>query len=257
MQPLSAPAGRRAARRLAAAPHPVLFLDVDGTLAPIVPVPSRARVPVATRQVLDRLARSGAGLVLVSGRAARSARRVAGTGRYPILGNHGVELLEMGTLGQWTGADRPRMAAVEKKLRRLLARAWPEVRLEAKGFSVALHHRLGPARLRRLLAQARDAVGPGVLALPGRRVIDVRAEGADKGQAVLRWLAQRAPGTPRAEVLYAGDDTTDEDAFRALGREAVTIAVGRRPHGARFHSAGPAAFARWLHRLARARTDPG
>ncbi len=255
MLPLSGAAGRRAARRLAAAPHPVLFLDVDGTLAPIVPVPSRARVPASTRRILKRLVQSGARVVLVSGRAARDARRVAGTGSHPVLGNHGVELLEAGALRQWTGLSRRRMQQVERKLRRLVSRAWPGVRLEGKGFSVALHHRLGAGKLRRLLAETRATVGPGILALPGRRVIDVRAEGADKGQAVLRWLDRRAPGTPWPEVLYAGDDTTDQDAFRALGRQAVTIAVGRRPQGARFHSAGPAAFARWLERLAAVREE--
>ena len=69
-------------------------------------------------------------------------------------------------------------------------------------------------------------------ALRGRRVIDLRARGADKGAAVLRWLERTEKGKmPLSEVFYAGDDTTDEDAFQALGPRAVTVAVGQRPRG--------------------------
>ncbi|MEO8140046.1 MAG: trehalose-phosphatase, partial [Gemmatimonadota bacterium] len=89
----------------------------------------------------------------------------------------------------------------------------------------------------------------GLRALRGRRVIDVQLPGVNKGAAVERWLAHHASDT----VLYAGDDTTDEDAFRALRGRGSTIAVGPRARGAAFRTRDPATFAAWLARLAQAR----
>ncbi len=256
-QPLSASAGRAAFERLAAAPRPVLFLDVDGTLAPIVSRPEDARTPRKTRDLLQALRRTGASVVLVSGRAARDAHRVMGGEFDGILGNHGAELLRQRRVANWTARDHPGLRTATTAIARELERSWPGVRLESKGHSVALHHRLSPEELGRLLSMVRGALmGKEVEALKGRRVIDVRARGADKGAAVKRWLERTEKGkVPLSHVLYAGDDTTDEDAFRALGPKALTIAVGRRPRGAQFRTPSPATLARWLHRLERARRE--
>jgi len=253
-EPLSGTQGRTALVRLARSPHPVLFLDVDGTLAPLVKRPESARAPGRTLSLLQSLRRSGARAVLVTGREARDAHRVMGHELDGILGNHGAELLRSQRLGRWTAGDPARIDAASVAIARQL-RAWPGVRLESKAHSVALHHRLSPSELIRLVRAVRRAVGGGgIITLPGRQVVDIRAFGADKGTAVLRWLELRERGKiPLTDVMYAGDDTTDEDAFRALGSTAVTIAVGRRPKGARFRTTDPMSLARWLHRLKQAR----
>jgi trehalose-phosphatase len=253
--PLSSMEGREAFLRLAEAERPVLFLDVDGTLAPLVSRPEKARAPQRTRGLLQALRRAGAGVVLVTGRAARDAHRVVGGEFDGILGDHGAELLRRNQLALWTGRKDPGLRKATLAIALELERSWPSVRLESKGHSVALHHRLSPEELGRLLRMVRGALmGNKIEALRGRRVIDVRARGADKGAAVLRWLERTERGKiPLSEVFYAGDDTTDEDAFRALGRKAVTVAVGPRPRGARFRTPGPVALAKWLHRLERER----
>jgi trehalose 6-phosphate phosphatase len=81
-----------------------------------------------------------------------------------------------------------------------------------------------------------------------------------KGDAV-RWIARQRPG---AAVLYVGDDATDEDAFSALGAGDFGVLVdaerarrerpggGRRTH-ARHRLTGPAAVARLIDQLVRAR----
>ena len=250
MESLGSPAGRTALRRLAAAPHPVIFLDVDGTLAPLAERPPAARVPDSTRKILEALRAPAAGIVLVSGRAARDARRIAGSEFDGILGNHGAELLKGGQVRRWVRASGPGLRASERSLRWLLERELPGIRLEQKGHSIALHHRLSPTRLHRLLELVRKVLHADMAALPGRQVIDVRAREADKGAAVRRWLGRMEGGRiPAGQVLYAGDDTTDEDAFRALGRRSVTIAVGMRPRYARFRTTSPQSLARWLRQL--------
>jgi trehalose 6-phosphate phosphatase len=91
---------------------------------------------------------------------------------------------------------------------------WPE--LEDKGLTASLHYRNAPdedaarAELEEIAARARKA---GFVARFGRKVLEILPPiEANKGTAVRRLLAER--GLDRA--LYAGDDTTDLDAFHAL-----------------------------------------
>lgn len=258
MEPLSGPAGEAALRRLAAAPRPILFLDVDGTLAPLAQRPHAARVPEATREILEGLRDTAAAVVLVSGRAARDARRIAGSEFDGILGNHGADLLKGRKVRPWVPASKAGLRVSERALRGLLAREWPGIRLEHKGHSIALHHRLSRKQVHELLRIVRRVLHADIAALPGRQVIDLRAREADKGAAVERWLKRMEGGRiPVAHVLYAGDDTTDEDAFSALGRGAVTIRVGPRPRYSRFRTVTPQSLARWLRRLYRMRKKRG
>lgn len=244
----------QALRGLAAAASPVLLLDLDGTLAPIVPRPADARIPAETRWVLHRLRRSGVRVVVVSGRGARDAAGIVGDLADLVLGNHGADRWD-GRVRAWLGGDRRAMRRAARLLAPLVASV-PGSRLEAKGYSLALHHAGGNSQQGVLLREVRrQLAGSGLVASAGHRVIDVRAPGIDKGAAIVRWL-ETAGKIPPAHLLYAGDDTTDRDAFQALPRGAVTIAVGLRVTGAgaRFRTRSPHTLARWLARLVEARS---
>jgi len=69
-----------------------LFFDVDGTLAPIVPNPSDARVPDETRSQLRRLASRYALVACISGRTGDVARSIVGVPELTYVGEHGLEL---------------------------------------------------------------------------------------------------------------------------------------------------------------------
>jgi trehalose 6-phosphate phosphatase len=190
-----------------------LFLDVDGVLAPIVPRPEDARVPEETRAELRRLAARYALVACISGRAGTDAERLVGVPGLVYVGNHGLE----------ASPEAPRWAA---RLRAFLGQiGWP--RLEDKGVTAALHYRGLPdegaarSRLEQIAAAAR---AEGFRTRFGRKVLEILPPiDANKGTAVRALLAER--GLHRA--LYAGDDTTDLDGFRALdGLElAVRVAV--------------------------------
>jgi trehalose-phosphatase len=244
------PEGRAAFRRLVLAEHPLFFLDVDGTLAPIVDRPADARVPPATRRVIRWLRRTGVRVVLVSGRSVEGVRRVAPVAVDAILGDHGARVFQGGRVRPWLSADRGPLDRAARQLARRLP-GLPGVRLERKDRSLAIHLRLPAEHENRVARRLATLLrGEGLRVLHGHRVLDGQLPGVDKGHAVLRWLDRtRPPGA----VLYAGDDTTDDDAFRALARRAVTIAVGPRPRHARFRARDPATLSRWLARLAGAR----
>jgi trehalose 6-phosphate phosphatase len=200
--------------RLAAEPaRAAVLLDVDGVLAPIVPRPEDARVPATTQAELRRLDARYALVACISGRAEDDARRVVGIPELVYVGNHGLGLAD--DADEW-----------QRRLGRFLSTvSW--ARTEDKGLSAALHFRDvpdEPAARVELDEIARRARSAGFVARYGRKVLEIVPPlDADKGTAVLRLLRER--GLERA--LYAGDDTTDLDAFRALdGLElAIRIAV--------------------------------
>jgi trehalose 6-phosphate phosphatase len=199
-----------------------VLLDVDGTLAPIVTRPELAAVPEETRAELRRLVSRYALVACVSGRTGEEAAQLVGVSGVVYVGVHGLELAPEAE--RWRGALRP-----------FAAERWPW--LEDKGLTVAFHWREAEderdAR-RSLEAVAERARAAGLEARWGRKVLELRPPvEADKGTAVGALLAER--GLRRA--LYAGDDTTDLDAFRGLdGLEVgvrVAVASAEAPVGLR------------------------
>ena len=67
--------------------------------------------------------------------------------------------------------------------------------------------------------------------LEGRKVIEVRMRGVGKGLVARRISAETDPGVT---LLAIGDDRTDEELFRALPPDAITVGVGCMADGARF-----------------------
>ncbi len=189
-----------------------VLLDVDGTLAPIVARPELAAVPEETRAEVQRLAGRYGLVACVSGRTGEEAARLVGVEGVVYVGVHGLELAPEAE--SWRDALRP-----------FASESWPWV--EDKGLTVAFHWREADdeaAARRTLESIAERARAAGLEAHWGRKVLELRPPiAADKGTAVRTLLSER--GLQRA--LYAGDDTTDLDAFRGLqGLElAVRVAV--------------------------------
>jgi trehalose 6-phosphate phosphatase len=212
------PAARPALDAVARAPH-LVVLDFDGTLAPIVDDPAAAAIPGSTRALL-RLVSLLYPCAVVSGRArADLAPRLAGLPLAAIVGNHGAEA----GFGPVDRSVREAVLSWRAALGEALGRR-AGVHVEDKGLSLAVHYRAAPDRGEARRA-ARDAAAGlrGARVFAGRCVLNVvPADAHDKGAAI-EALAARL-GVPRA--VYAGDDVTDEDAFRS---RAVTtgVRVGR------------------------------
>lgn len=189
-----------------------ILLDVDGTLAPIVPRPEDARIPEETRAELARLAGRYALVACISGRPGADVARMLDVSGVAVVGEHGLELAPEAS--RWADAIAAFARSVD----------WPA---EQKPLSASFHYRRADdeAAARAYLTQvAARAEAEGLVPRWGRMVLEIRPPvDANKGTAV-RALVQRA-GVERA--LYAGDDTTDADAFRGLaGLElAVRVAV--------------------------------
>jgi trehalose 6-phosphate phosphatase len=187
-----------------------ILLDVDGTLAPIVPQPEQASVPAETQAEVERLAARYALVACISGRQGADARRLVGVDGVVYVGLHGLEL----------EAEAERYRDAIHRFAETID--WP---VEDKGLTVSFHYRgandedAARARLERVFERARDA---GFHARFGRKVLEIMPPvEAHKGTAV-RHLLERT-GLDRA--LYAGDDRTDLDAFRALEELELGVRV--------------------------------
>ena len=203
--------------------HPkksAVLTDVDGTIAPIVERHDQAEVPEQIRELLATLAERYGLVGAISGRRALDARRLVGLDQLAYSGNHGFELL-------MPGEEEPKP---DPLLYGHEGDAWafatglPEreisdlgIRIEDKGAIVALHWRGSPneGEAETWASEiANEAEWKGLVAHRGRMVLEIRPDvSIDKGRALISLLGSREIDA----ALYAGDDRTDVDAFRALG----------------------------------------
>ncbi|MGH2761451.1 MAG: trehalose-phosphatase [Thermoleophilaceae bacterium] len=196
-----------------------VLCDIDGVLAPIVRRADEARVSERTSVLLGKLVRRFGLVACISGRSALDARRLVGVGGISYAGSHGAELLRPGearpqaseAFRRWEGPVRAFVSERDTpELRRL------RVRIEDKGAIAALHWRDVPdeeAARGHLERVAGEGEAEGLAVHWGRKVLEIRPPVRfDKGEAA-RSLVEAAHAR---SALFAGDDVTDLDAFRAL-----------------------------------------
>lgn len=237
-------------------------LDYDGTLAPIAPTPDTALPYPGTAALLAGLtAAPRTRVAIVTGRTIADVRRFLDVAGAYYVGVHGVEVRRPGAGIETTpvggGAPGPWPPLAAEVARRLDGVAG--IFLEDKGVAVAAHYRGASAddaaRTRAVveaLGASLIAQGASIEVLHGHAVVELRPRGIDKGSALRRLIASDAPGSL---ALYIGDDRTDEDAFRALSPDAITVRVGPEDcdTSADHAIADPAEVHTFLQQLLRAR----
>jgi trehalose-phosphatase len=211
---------------------PLVFLDFDGTLSPIVENYNDAVIAVSVRTTLSDLSERHS-VVIISGRAAADVKGRVGLPTLTYAGSHGQEIEypdgtryehpdSIRTRGQLDGAERA-----------LRARLGPTdgINLERKPFGVAIHTRevvLEGDRHRAAAAAASvlDSF-PDLTIRTGKEVIELRPDNDwDKGSAIE--FLHRSLGRP--SVIFIGDDETDEDGFSVVNRlGGVTVLVAPHP----------------------------
>lgn len=223
-----------------------IFADLDGTLADIRPTPGDVKPDAVRDALLAGLARALDGrLAVISGRDLEDLDRVL-EGRIKALGAvHG--LVRRSANGELSGHDANPDIALAVKAFKALACGHPGLLVEDKGVAAAIHFRLAPDLADSCKALAvRMAADHGLDVQRGDMVVEVRAPGPDKGDAVAAFMREApfAGATP----IFIGDDVTDEDGFRsALSLGGYGVVVGpRRPTLARYALPDVSSVQAWL-----------
>lgn len=211
---------------------PVILLDYDGTLTPIVARPEDAVLAPAMRRTLAALARHCT-VAIVTGRGLEVIRELVGLEGVVYLADHGLQMLLTGGEAQHPDAVsrfEPLIRRVVEDLRGALSQV-QGVLIESKRYSVAVHYRLAAEEdvpgVRRVV-DTTLARTPELRLLEGKKVWELQPDLVwDKGTAV-SWLLERLHVAP-GQVVYVGDDVTDEHAFRVLRGGASTVVVQSTP----------------------------
>jgi trehalose 6-phosphate phosphatase len=224
-----------------------LFLDLDGTLAPIVARPDMVQLSGELRGMLQRLAHAMNGaLALVTGRTIADADRILGGALNNIAGVHGYEVRSAAQILH-APIDLASIAAARKEADALLRANAPGCSIEDKTASIALHFRQAPAMEPQVRNTAKlVAAKYGLHMLEGKMVIELLTSAHSKAHALELFLSE-PPFAGRTPVAV-GDDVTDEDAFAAAAAHGgFAVLVGEpRPSAAHYWLRDPDAVAAWL-----------
>jgi trehalose 6-phosphate synthase/phosphatase len=246
----------RLANDLRRAPRLAILVDYDGTLVRVEDTPDLARPDAALLGVLDELARCpNVDVHIVSGRGRTTLEQWLGHLPLTLWAEHALWRRDSKP-AEWRAAFR-KDRAWKNVVRDLMTHAsgrTPGSLVEDKGDSLAWHYRLSDPLYAdeeavRLKAAIADAFPHGEIeAVGGRKVVEARPLGAQKGLAVAAVLAE----TPEARILAIGDDRTDEDMFAAtLAAGGVAVSVGDHDSRARLHVTGTADVRRLLEIIRR------
>jgi trehalose 6-phosphate phosphatase len=276
VEPLTG-AGAAALEAITRSPRETLVaLDFDGTLAPIIDDPEQALADPDAVAALAELGTLVGTVAVVTGRPARTAVRLGGfagregLGSMVVLGQYGVERWDAATDAFDLPPEPAAVTAAGEELPGLLdSLGLGGARIEHKGRALGVHTREleHPKKAFRKLLDPVHALAArhGLTVEPGRNVLEIRAPGTDKGDALRRLVAE----TGATAVVFAGDDLGDLPAFEAVaglreqGVPGLLVASASHEEDALSSRAdvvvdGPPGVAVWLRDLtARIRAEQG
>ncbi|OGC76021.1 MAG: trehalose-phosphatase [candidate division Zixibacteria bacterium RBG_16_50_21] len=220
-------------KKITKARQVLLFLDYDGTLTPIKPHPSLAKLSFRTKSILRELSHfPGISICIISGRPLEEIRRVVGLTGITYVGNHGIEI----GMGR-RRVSIPRASQTRRSLSYLydrlgpLGRNFPGFWVENKGFTASLHYRQVPGQeVKELLQEIESVLTPlsgKFVVTAGKKVWEIRPKiNRDKAWAV-KFLSRQSKSVSRL-LIYLGDDFTDHKAlFKVQHNGGIAIKVGR------------------------------
>ena len=230
---------------------PVFFLDYDGTLTPIVQRPELAVISQEMQDALQSLSQKYT-TTIVSGRMREDVEKLVGIKGLVYAGSHGFDISGPGISMVEPRAKEaiPLITEITKQLSGGL-KDIPGILIEEKKFSVAVHYRLVDqqylSRIKELvddLIQNNNcSLRPSTIAqdgalskieglrlMCGKKVFEILPKiDWDKGRAI-SWVMQTLGiSWSDSSVIYIGDDTTDEDAFRVVRTRGTGILVADQP----------------------------
>lgn len=241
-----------------------LFLDCDGTLAPIADTPDQAVVSKKTKALLNSLAdKTNCKIAIISGRELDNLKKKINLKNLIYSGNHGLQIDGPGIkykLDIPVGYKKV-LQLIKNQLKDKLS-GIKGVIIEDKKFSLSLHFRIAGLKQVPFIKKAFYestfvyAAKNKIIIKKGKMLLEIRLPIEwDKGEVVL-WLLARQKNllkTKKIVPIYIGDDITDEDAFKALKNKGLTIFVGKPGNSqAKYYLKNPqevSKFLSWVNQI--------
>ncbi len=208
----------------------VFFLDYDGTLTPIVERPDLAVLPCKMRDILRELSLRCT-VAIVSGRFREDVQKLVGIDGLFYAGSHGFDIK-----GPTLSLIHPQAENIIPLISEIVENIEIHLKniegviIENKKFSVAVHYRLVERKedVRKVKEYVYKVVNKkdSLRVMEGKKVFEILpALDWNKGKAVSWIIKALNINWDDALVIYIGDDTTDEDAFRAIRTRGLGILV--------------------------------
>ncbi|WP_038057370.1 bifunctional alpha,alpha-trehalose-phosphate synthase (UDP-forming)/trehalose-phosphatase [Thermodesulfobacterium hydrogeniphilum] len=207
----------------------ILFLDYDGTLVAIVSKPSLAIPDREIKNLLEQISNlPNTDIVIISGRKKEDLVRWFSGIKVNFISEHGIFIKKYNSDWEPMVNISPDFKEPIRNIMEIYVDRLPQSFIEEKEFSIVFHYRnadpeLASLRVAELIDELLILTGNmQANVLLGNKVVEVRPAGIDKGVAANIFLKEKNYDF----ILAIGDDITDEDLFRALPEEAITIKVG-------------------------------
>jgi trehalose 6-phosphate synthase/phosphatase len=232
----------------------LLLLDYDGTLVPFSNDPKSAVPGEALLKTLKLLSEDPKNeVVLISGRDRAVLDEWFKGLDIGLVAEHGA-WIKRGK-GDWSmlkslSSDwKPMVLPIIKRY----ADRLPGALVEEKEYSLVWHYRAADPEAAQ--AKARELVDDllsftsniPVQVLQGNKIVEVRCSGINKGMALISWISEGRFDF----IMAAGDDSTDEDMFKALPGGAYSVKVGPSESRARFRLNEQSYLIELIERMAR------
>lgn len=229
-----------------------LFLDFDGTLAPIVAHPADAQLVPEMRPLLRELNQlPGVCVAIVSGRALADLQARVGLNSLIYAGNHGLEIEGHGL--QFVEPNAAALSGEVQELVTVLRKSLadiPGIVIEPKGLTVSIHYREvtndAIPTIREALEQCISGVGRAFVIQRGKKVFELHPRQTWNKAHAAHWILNH-DAQADALAVCVGDDTTDEDLFREFP-SGITARVGATDETAARYSLNDCAEVQFLLR---------
>lgn len=215
----------------------IFFLDYDGTLVGFKSNINQASPDDELYNILANLSADPANqVVIVSGRNYQTLEEWFGHTGLEMIAEHGAWQKRSGVWESLPGLNSQWKDDIYPVLEMYVDRT-PGAFIEEKSFSLVWHYRkaepgLGELRAGELMNNLRYLINDkGLQLLPGNKVIEIKNIEINKGKAALSLIHNQDYDF----IMALGDDHTDEDIFKAMPENSLTVKVGSNISAARLY----------------------
>lgn len=226
-----------------------LFLDIDGTISEFNADPKLSFIPRKTLDIIHQLQQMEILVCAVTGREVNVAIQLFHPVQLPIAGTHGLEIQINSNHKLITYTPDLHFHNLKKEIKNLCV-TYPELLIEYKAYSIALHYRKHPelANIAKDIMQNLQLNFPMMKLVEGKYVFELLPNQANKGWAIQSILEYF--NLQNTVPIFIGDDLTDEAGFSTIHQyDGISIKVGQGDTNAQFRLKDVASVTEFLARF--------